>query len=233
MKRMIGWILLLSVTVLSCRSRTGSGVIVSEQRDTGPFHGLKVSNAIEVEWRRGEQSSVKIEADDNVIGEVKTRVSNGVLRIDLDRARLNHVTLRAYVTSPTLDYIEASSASSVRALDMMTDRDRVDIRTSSAAEVEAGVDAPNVKVDASSSSGVKLHGRTRNLDTEASSAASIHAFGLLSEESRARSSSAATIDLYASVKLDASASSGASVHYKGGATDVRKKESSGGSVEKE
>ena len=233
MKKIFLFILAIPLLLSACRIRQGSGNIVSEIRATGSFSGVSVSNAFEVEWRKGPVTSVKIEADDNLIDDVETRVSNGVLHIGLNDGSINNATLRAYIVSPSLNKIEASSAASFRTIDQIKDQRKISLQASSAAEIEADVDAPEVKADGSSGSEIQVKGRTRVLDAEASSGSTVKAYGLLSEESKARSSSGSTVEIYASLKVDASASSGASVRYRGGATDVRKSESSGGGVNRD
>ena len=227
-------ILLLTVfTLVSCDQTTGSGNIVTETREAGSFDAISVGGSFEVEVKIGAVTSVKVEADDNIIKYIETKVSGNILKISTeDLHNYSDVHMKVYVTAPAITNIKASASADVIAESILTGSDRLAFKVSSSASIKAEVDAPEIETEASSSATITLTGKTKTHKTKASSSAEIKTFGLLSENTSAHASSSADIEVHASVTLNAKASSSASVRYRGAAT-VTKSESSSGTVSQE
>lgn len=223
---------ILICTTISCHFSSGSGNIVTEKRNVSDFDGVNASQGFDVEIKIGSVQEVTIEADDNLIGQVETKVSGGVLKISLDEHNVNSAHLKAFITVPSINMLKASSAATIISKDQLTLNGEMDIEASSASKIVANVNAPMIKAHTSSGSTIQLSGRTKDLDAQSSSGASIDAFELLSENTKVNCSSGASAHIHASLSLDASASSGANISYRGGA-NVKKSVSSGGEVIKE
>jgi Putative auto-transporter adhesin, head GIN domain len=228
-------ILILLFTVLtltSCDMTTGSGNIVTEIRKTGSFDAISVGGSFEVEIKTGDVISVVVEADDNIMKYIETRVSGNTLKINTeDLHNYSDVHMKVYITVPVLSSIKASGSAEIVADDILKNSSKITFKASGSASIKAEVDAPEIETDANGSATITLTGKTKIHKTEASSSADIKAFGLLSENTTANVSSSASIEVHASVTLNARASSSGSIEYKGAAT-VTKSESSSGSVEK-
>lgn len=220
------------ITLASCSFTTGSGNIISETRTVSNFDGINVGGSFDVEVKIGPVASVVVEADDNVMKYIETTVSGNTLNIHTEGLHnISDVHMKVYITTPSLKNVKASASADVEVLDIIENTGKLSFRASSSASIRAEVNAPEVETDASSSATITLSGKTRNHDAQASSSANIRSFELLSENTTAKASSSADIEVHASVHLDARASSSGSVDYKGAAT-VSKSESSSGSVDK-
>jgi carbon monoxide dehydrogenase subunit G len=216
----------------SCDYTTGSGNIITEKRTVGDFSGITASSSVEVEVKIGAVASVEVEADDNIISHIVTRVSNGILKIGIeDLHNTSNTHIKVYVTNPVLKSIKASSSASVKVLDVIKDEGKVSFDASGSADIEAEVDAPEVDAEASSSASVNLSGRTKNYKAAVSSSGDINSAELLSEHTTVSANSSGSADVYASVTLTANASSSGSIDYRGAAT-VTQTVNSSGSVDK-
>ena len=226
-------ILLVTVfTLASCDQTTGSGNIVTETRKTDSFDAISVGGSFDVEVKIGAVASVVVEADDNIIKYIVTKVSGNTLKINTeDLHSYSDVHMKVIVTAPAITAIKASASAEVVADNIITGNGRLTFKASSSASIKAEVDAPEIETDASSSGTITLTGKTKTHKSEASSSADIKTFGLLSENTTANVSSSGSIEVHASVRLDAHASSSGSIDYKGAAA-VTKSENSSGSVEK-
>lgn len=228
------FLLLLSTvfTFASCDHTTGSGNIVTETRSTGSFEAITVGGSFDVEVKMGDALSVVVEADDNIIKYIETKVSGNTLKIRTeDLHSYSDVHMKVYVTVPSLRAISASASAEVTGENMLKSSEKLTFKASSSASINAEVDAPEIETGASSSGSITLNGRTKNHKSEASSSGDINTFDLLSESTTASASSSADIEVHASVSLNARASSSGSVEYKGAAA-VTKSENSSGSVSK-
>lgn len=223
----------MAIGFVSCNSESGSGRIITDQRTVSDFQKISVSAGIHVEFKSGP-TSIRVEADDNVINYVETTVDNGVLTIGYkDHHNFNNVEVTVFVASNNLNSISSSSGSSVKVVDQLKTDKKLYFEASSSGEISGAVDAPEVEMVASSGAEIKISGRTRNVFGNSSSGASINAFNLLSENANGVASSGGSIDVYASVSVDGNASSGGSVDYRGAAPTIKKNESSGGAVRKD
>jgi hypothetical protein len=220
------------ITITSCRFTTGSGNIVSETRNPGSFDAISVGGSFDVEVKIGDVASVTVEADDNIIKYIETRVSGNTLKIRTEGLHnYSDVHMKVYVTVPSLSSISASASADVVANNILTSSSRLTFKASSSASIKAEVNAPEIETEANSSATITLSGKTKSHKTQASSSADINTFNLLSENTIANVSSSANIQVHASVSLNAKASSSGSIEYKGAAA-VSKSESSSGSVDK-
>lgn len=222
----------LIILAAACRhSKTGSGNIVTEKRSTESFMAIHADGPVHVEISRGAPS-VTVEADDNIMSYIETKVSGGTLDVRLrDINSLTNATINVYVTVPELKSLNSSAAANISSKDTISSPDHINLKASSSGKITLLIDAPAVMADASSGSDITVSGRTREITADASSGASVHASGLKAENATADASSGANVRVFGSVTIIATASSGGSVKYTGGAGDVKKNESSGGSVD--
>ena len=111
-QRAMKFILVFITTILSlaaCTFRSGSGNIVTEQRQTAAFTGVKASGDFEVEIVPADNLKLTVEADDNVIGDIITKTEDNMLQIKL-RSGLNWNNFHAkiYISAPGIRLIAVS-----------------------------------------------------------------------------------------------------------------------------
>lgn len=228
-------LLIVTATILllvSCRHTTGSGNIITETRNTESFDAISVGGSFDVEVKMGDTRSVQVEADDNIMEYIQTRVSGNTLKISTENLHsYSNVHMKVYVTVTELKAISASASAEVKGENVLRNNEKLVFKASSSSIIKAEVDAPEIVTDANSSATIEIRGRTKTHTSEVSSSAEIKAFNLLSENTTATASSSGSMEVHASVSLNAKASSSGDIEYKGGAT-VSKSENSSGSVEK-
>jgi hypothetical protein len=228
-------LLILAAFVFSAASCThieGSGNIVTEKRQTGDFKGISVGGAFEVELKTGP-TSVEVEADDNLIKLIETRVSGGVLKIEnRNDFSINDGHFKVYITAPEITKIKCSGAANVKALDLLKSDSRISLDASGAGNIKAQADAPEIDAEASGAGNIELSGRTREYTAKATGSGNIKSSKLLSENTDAEASGAGSVHVHASVNLKANASGAGSVYYRGGAA-VQQRSSGAGSVKSE
>ncbi len=231
MKKIL-FLLAAIIALASCQSTTGSGDIIKETRSVGNFNGVSVGGGFEVEVRIGPVTEVTVEADDNIMKYIETRVSGNVLKIRTeDLHNYSDVHMKVFITTPGLSSLRASASADIKVNDLLKSNGKLSFHASSSGRIEAEVDAPEIETDVSSAATIKLSGQTRIYNAEASSGANISTRDLLSEKTTVSVSSGANAKVHASITLNAKASSGGVISYHGAAV-VNNSVSSGGSVEK-
>lgn len=210
---------------------TGSGNVVSLNREVSQaFTGIDVSSGLDVVVIQDPQTSIVVEADDNIQDAIVTKVENGVLIIRTSRVSLLRFK-KATVTvkTPTISSIESSSGSRVRSGNTIIS-ERLMVRSSSGSKLTVDTEANELIAESSSGSSIKLRGKALTLETSSSSGSSNDASDLVANNVESQSSSGSSTRVKALLSLDASASSGSSIRYSGEPKSVNRSESSGGSV---
>jgi len=101
-------IAITAITLASCSKDdyTGSGNTVSEFRDVNLFTKISSEGTFVVNITQGPTQSLEIIADDNIIGRVKTTVSDGRLKIYLEDGNYKNTYLEANITMADLNGIK-------------------------------------------------------------------------------------------------------------------------------
>ncbi len=209
----------------------------AESRQVQGFHGVKVSNGIELHITEGSSESVAVSAStEEYRSKIKTEVSNGVLKIYYDNNNWNNWSakgknLKAYVSYKQLDLLNASSGADIIAEGKLRSNS-LSMDLSSGADFKGAVEAATMEIEVSSGADIDISGSVKDLKVSVSSGADFKGFDLMTETCKADASSGGGISVSVSKDLSADASSGGGIHYKGDATISRFSKSSGGSIKK-
>jgi hypothetical protein len=218
---------------INIKSITGSGHVTTEKRTVqGDFKSIEVSNAIDLIIEQSDKTEIIVEADDNLQKSITTSVENGVLIVACDyNSFINIESKKVTVKMPIIESLRASSASSITSLNTLKG-ESINLRTSSASNMNLNIESDNIECKASSGSSMTIEGMALNLETTASSASAIDASDLLANEVSAKASSGATINVHPIVRLKAKASSGSNIDYNTTPKSIEKRSSSGASIDK-
>ena len=210
----------------------GNGETITQDRDVSNFKGVKACCSFTVEVSKGAPS-VRVEAESNLQEYILTEVSSGQLRLSYSKNVniSNHKPVRIYVTMNELDYVSASSSSTVTFKDGFRG-DELEVKVSSSGKINNLEFSGNeIFLEASSSGKVDIAGSGTSIMARASSSGKISASDCKVGRAKAAVSSGGGIYLNVTDDLDADASSGGTVRYSG-SPNVDSNTSSGGSVRK-
>ena len=213
------------------KSITGSGHVTTENRNiTADFKSIEVSNAIELTITQSDKKEVSVEADDNLIKHITTKVENGVLIVACDyNSFVDIKSKKVMVKMPFVEGIQASSASSVKSTNVLKGTN-VTINGASASDINVNIESENINCKTSAGSAVAIQGKALKFETNSSSGGSVNAEELLANDVIANASSGGSINVHPIVSLNADASSGGSINYNTNPKTIQKKSSSGGSI---
>jgi hypothetical protein len=207
----LGLLFVLLISLVGCRywGVRGSGNIDQEYRDIKNFSEIELAGAYTVDIRVGEEPSLKINAEDNILQYIRTTVRGDRLIIDTKRNISPRKEIKIKITTRQLDYLESSGASSIYVDNIRSDRFYVEL--SGAGSIDLSGDADRLKVDMSG-------------------AGSLDAKNLRTRETKVNISGASSADVYATEYLDASVSGVGSIEYYGNPEKVRTDVSGIGSI---
>jgi len=194
----------------AARTVKGSGTMKAETRAVSGFSAIHLKGVGNVTLRQTGKESLKIEADDNILPVLTSKVVKGVLELNVE----DNINLKP--TKPIRYTIE------VKSLNGLT--------ISGAGNIEAeGVQTPKLMVDASGAGNVKLKGQADNLAVTVSGSGNLNGEALQTRQVKINLSGVGNAVVRVSDSLDANVSGVGSVRYIG-SPQVHKSVSGVGSV---
>ena len=225
MKKLFFFSLIILVFASGCREissrrERGSGNVTSQNRNVSSFNSIDVSGAIDVFVKQDSVTSVKVEADDNLLQYIEVYTDNSTLVIHTDRGvRIRPSNkIKVYISNPSYKEFEVSGASEIESENQISASESLHFRLTGASGGKIDLNAPRVSVEVTGASHLTLRGRTKDFEGGASGASEINGFELLTENSDMDVSGASSAKIYASVKLSGHASGASNIKYKGNAS---------------
>lgn len=224
-----------------------------ETRSLSSFSEIHASEGVDVYIKKGNKEEARIVSESHDLDEVLTDVSGGRLKIHLEGTNHRNIDVDVYITYTSINAISASGAGSISSdgtIDANGDdfevdvsgagdidasienADEVEVDASGAGDARLKIRANSLEVDVSGAGDVEVEGVVKKQDVEASGAGDYDGYDLESEEAEVEASSASSVKINVSKKLDARASSAGTVRYRGNPQYVDANSSSGGSVRK-
>ena len=213
------------------KSVQGHGHVVSKERKTDSFTGIKVSSGVDVYLKQGDNVSVTVEADENLHEYILTEVKGGILNVYTEYNIRDAEKKRVYVTMKEVNSVKTTSAGDVIG-ETPINSDRLELSASSAGDIKLETHTKNISADISSSGDISHSGETDMLRADLSSAGDLKAYDLKAREADVSVSSAGDADVNVSERITARASSAGDINYKGDPKYVDAHSSSAGGIHK-
>lgn len=203
MSRIWAVLLILGLVTSGCtitlRYEEGSGVLVTEQRDVSGFDRVSFEGLGTLIITHGSEESFTIEAEDNILPRIETKVRGGTLEIGFDTDRWQDIarptkSITYILTVITLDGITLSGAGSIEV---------------------SGIDTERFDVELSGAGSIELSGFAATQEINVSGAGSYDSGELKSEHVDVNISGAGSATVWATESLDVNISGVGSVRYYG------------------
>lgn len=208
----------------------GNGNVQTETRTiTETFTKVDVSRGIDVVLEQADVTKIEVEADENLLKHITTKVENGILKVTSDENIDNAEMMTVHVAMPTITEIETTSGATLTSKNTLKGTN-LKVKTSSGSEIQATVEFDEIACESTSGSNIDIAGKALKLETASSSGSEINAESLLANDIFAQSTSGSSTQVHPLVKLSGKASSGSSIDYDGNPKTIEKEETSGGSV---
>lgn len=228
-------LILICTTLVQTNSLSASQADETRQkRNITGFHGVSVSTGIDLYLSQKNTEEVYVEADEDDLDKIITRVEGGILKIYIKEKSFfsfnwNTTPRKVYVSFIKLDKLEASAGSDARSEGVLK-LDRLNLDSSSGSDIKLELDVNELDAHSSSGSDISLKGNATILQANASSGSDINAGELICKKCTASVSSGSDIRVNVTDELNANASSGGDISYSGNPDRKDINESSGGNV---
>ena len=209
---------------------SGEGPQVTKTLDIASFDGLNLAIAADVMIQQGSTQSVKIEAQQNLIDNLKKEVKDGVWKIGFEKNVKNARDIKIWVTVPSIKNLSVSGSGSIIGENSFTNLNDIALAISGSGKIKLDSDSKNMTANISGSGNMNLNGNTGSAALKISGSGDIDAFGLSARTCEVKISGSGDSSVNVTESLDVAIAGSGDVYYKG-RPSVRSKVSGSGSVE--
>jgi hypothetical protein len=195
----------------------GSGVVTTEAREVGGFHGIALDVPANVTLRQGGREGVTITGDDNVVPLVETVVERGTLRIRWARRdghTIDFESLDILVDARTIDALAVRGSGRIRAARLEAGELQAAVDGSGRIACET-LDADRLEVAIRGNGRFAAAGRADSLDATLAGSGELEAPKLESRRVRVALKGSAQATVWADEALSAAIAGSGEVKYYG------------------
>jgi hypothetical protein len=173
----------------------GSGKVITESRTVEKFSGIELKSVANVYITQGEAQEVKIEAEDNLMQHITTKVKNDELVIDCDQEINSHEPINVYITVKDLCLLELSGSGNMITKNEIN-CEHMTLYLGGSGEMKVALKSQQLKATLSGSGNMNLSGSTSESDLR------INGSGNMNAQQMKSFTSAVTISGSGNTKVD-------------------------------
>lgn len=175
-------IALIAIAFTSCENYgltgiKGSGPVVSQNFETTLIEGLNLEIPATVYLTKGDEQSIRIDAQQNILDNIETYVNNEVITIKFDKNVAKHEEIYVYITLAHLKQLTISGSGTISSGSGFTTENKLIISISGSGDIDTEADAPEVEMNISGSGDIKLKTFTQKLSSNISGSGDVFLIG--------------------------------------------------------
>jgi hypothetical protein len=206
----------------------GSGNVETITRSIEPFHSLDSRIPGNVFIEQGD-SSLKIEAEDNILPLLETNVENGVLVIRAKERICPQKTIKIYAGMEEVRSLSLSGSGDITGT-MPISSENLDLTITGSGDIELETNTSSLKSLISGSGDILLKGNASSHEIDIEGSGNIDALELRTEVTRVSIRGSGNANVYADRKLDTNISGSGNVFYEGNPEEFNMQVSGSGEV---
>ena len=219
---------LLSASSCSTHCISGDGTIQSENRNVATFTGVASNGSFDVFLTQDTVQSVRIEADENLLHNIKTEVTDNKLKISTDKCFSTNHTVKVYVSARQITDIDLKGTGTVTADKTLVGAD-LEVEIKGSGDIKLPVNMQSVKVSIKGTGSIWLKGATTNLEADIMGTGDIKAESLDTKDCKATIKGNGNITVNPTGNLEATIKGSGDIYYMG-APNVKTEISGSGKV---
>ncbi|MES2005663.1 MAG: head GIN domain-containing protein [Bacteroidota bacterium] len=213
----------------------GNGHIKKETRSAANYTAIASSGSWDVMVAYGDNSSIQVEGDENLLAYIETSVEDGKLTIKSKKGvnlrSKNKITI--YVALTKLTGVSLSGSGDILGEGKFNNDGKTEFRLSGSGSIKMAFNKiKNVEVGISGSGNIRLSGSASMVAARISGSGNADCSELICDDASAHISGSGNVKLNANTSIDASISGSGNVSYRGAASDVKKHVSGSGRLVK-
>ena len=195
----------------------GNGNLITQDRVVESFAGVKSSGSFDVYLTSGPQQIVRIEAEDNILPYIETRLDGDILSISTKdgiwlRPRRD---MKIYITTPDLTSVQVNGSGNIISQNRINANDQLRLGISGSGDIKMDVQARGLSASIHGSGSVHLKGQATSFEGEIRGSGDIKAYDLKTSEARVDIGGSGSAEISAANKLDVDVAGSGDVRYRG------------------
>ncbi len=199
----------------------GEGNVVTQEITVPDFTGVKLEIAADVYITQGDDYSVIVTGQQNIIDELERDVQNGRWEIEFDGCVKNYSELTIFIEMPLVDYLSISGSGTIYGENTLY-VDEIDLKISGSGDIIFDLNAYKIDAKVSGSGKMKLSGEAEIANYKISGSGDYHNFQLETLVTEVNISGSGNAEVFVEDYLEVDITGSGDVYYKGYPTlDVR------------
>lgn len=198
-----------------CDCIEGQGELLTEKRDISGFDSIELDMSARIILSQEEEYSLMIEAQQNILDVITTRVDDNELEIDIREACVSYsepVTI--FISMPNIRGLEVNSSGKIISKRSIN-TEKIYIELDGSGDIYLELRAEKVKAEIDGSGEIELGGNTRDLSVEIDGSGEFYGLNLKSNEADVDISGSGNCTVYVLRKLNAEIDGSGDLRYKG------------------
>jgi hypothetical protein len=206
--------LLIMCSACGKKSIGGNGKVITQHRDIKGFKSISIKGAYDVYLKKGNEETVIIEADSNLMSVIKTEVSDSMLDIHNTKTIIRSKELRLTITCPNLNSIDFSGATELSCDSGLVFKDLI-INISGAGRIDMNMKLDDLTAIVSGGADLNFCGSANSLDVSITGAGNLNAHDFVTKKCKIDISGFGRAKVNVLQKLDVNISGAGKVDYIG------------------
>lgn len=210
--------LLILISFTSCDDdficEKANGYVETQEFNLSDIDGISMGISGNVVIIIGEEQSVRVEAQRDILDNLNTSVTGGTWNISLNQCFRKYSEVNITVTVPSLEYVSLSGSGSILSNSIII-VNGFKSSLSGSGTIDLTLEANNVDTNISGSGSINLAGSTNQHDISISGSGNANTYGLASSHANVRVSGSGNALVSVEGELDVSISGSGNVIYDG------------------
>lgn len=208
----------------------GEGPIVEKTVSLPVFEGIRSGFSCDIYLTQGDQQSIRLEGQQNILDNLNLEVEGGILKIKYDRMVKKAEPVKIYITMSELVLASLSGSGTLVTTNHFRNLGDLDISVSGSGDVRLEVDARDIEMSVSGSGDITLDGSAEDLDISISGSGGVDSRDLAARSCDVSISGSGNATIYVKEVLDAKVSGSGNIRYRGDVAKLYSRVSGSGSV---
>lgn len=214
----------------------GNGNVIKENRKTADYDHIKMSGFFDVELISGEEGSIIVTGEENLITHIVTTVKGNTLTIEVESgynlkpSKRTGILVR--VPFETINEVTLTGSGNVYTKDVITS-DNLKTTLTGSGDITLNLEVQNLETLVVGSGDVELYGNAQKVSYKLTGSGDIEAFNLKAEDAQATITGSGDIDLNCQSTLKVRIAGSGDVTYTGNPSKEDSKISGSGEVSRE
>ena len=212
-------------------SISGTGEVVKQEITIPSFDGVSLGFSGDVFITPGATQKVVVEAQQNIIDNIKREVEGGTWKINFIKGVNDAKDVKVYITVPKVDYVGVSGSGSIVSNGKFTGVNQMEVALSGSGDIKMEFEANDTDLHISGSGDIELKGKSNSLEISISGSGDAITENLETSKCEIHISGSGDATVNVNGDLESHISGSGDVQYKGNAS-VTARVSGSGSVSK-